>query len=98
MMLGTVQFYYFSPTWGRKKAGMIFCNGIAEDVIHVGDSFDSDVRCPGEAGITGIWLNRDDAPVPDGVTSIKDLSELEEAAVIVTTNCRLLFIQLNTIA
>ena len=48
-----------------------------EDVIHVGDSFDSDVRCPGEAGITGIWLNRDGAPVPDRVTSIKDLSELE---------------------
>ena len=48
-----------------------------EDVIHVGDSFDSDVRCPGEAGITGIWLNRDGAPVPDEVTSIKDFSELD---------------------
>lgn len=31
-MLNTVQFYYFSPTGGTKKAGMIFCNGIAENV------------------------------------------------------------------
>lgn len=31
-MLSKVQFYYFSPTGGTKKAGMIFCNGIAENV------------------------------------------------------------------
>lgn len=47
-----------------------------EDVIHVGDSLDGDVYCPAQAGITAVWLNRENAPAPDGVTSIRDLSEL----------------------
>lgn len=31
-MLNSVQFYYFSPTGGTKKAGEIFCQGIAENL------------------------------------------------------------------
>lgn len=31
-MLSTVELYYFSPTGGTKKAGEIFCEGIAENV------------------------------------------------------------------
>lgn len=38
-----------------------------EEVFHIGDSLESDVRCPGRAGIEGIWLNRSGMPVPGGV-------------------------------
>ena len=31
-MLSTVELYYFSPTGRTKKAGEIFCEGIAENV------------------------------------------------------------------
>lgn len=49
----------------------------AGEVIHVGDSIESDVYCPKRAGITGIWLNREGKTVPEGVKSIKDFSELQ---------------------
>ena len=38
-----------------------------EEVFHLGDSLESDVLCPGRAGIEGIWLNRSRMPVPGGV-------------------------------
>lgn len=48
-----------------------------EEVVHVGDSLESDVKCPGEAGIASIWLNRNAAPVPDGVVSAEGFDEVE---------------------
>ncbi|MCQ5202432.1 HAD-IA family hydrolase [Mordavella massiliensis] len=50
----------------------------AEEVIHVGDSLDGDVRCPQEAGIRSIWLNREDKPIPEGVVSAKGFSEVAD--------------------
>lgn len=44
-----------------------------EDVLHIGDSLESDVRCPGHVGIKSIWLNREAKPVPDGVVSVEGL-------------------------
>ena len=44
-----------------------------EDVLHIGDSLESDVRCPGQVGIKSIWLNRRAEPVPDGVVSVEGL-------------------------
>lgn len=53
-------------------------NGLRpEEVVHVGDSLESDVRCPGEAGIASIWLNRNSAPVPDGVVSADGFDQVE---------------------
>lgn len=49
-----------------------------EEVIHVGDSLEGDVKCCGEAGIKGIWLNREGAPVPEGVKSARDFDEVWE--------------------
>lgn len=46
-----------------------------EEVIHIGDSLESDIKCPGEAGIKSIWLNRDAKTVPDGVTGVGNLLE-----------------------
>lgn len=48
----------------------------AKEVIHVGDSLQSDVKCPGEAGIKSIWLNREAKPVPEGVVSVEGFTEL----------------------
>lgn len=58
--------------YALEKAGLN-----ADEVIHIGDSLESDVRCPGRAGITGIWLNREGAPVPEGIRSVRSLAEIE---------------------
>lgn len=47
-----------------------------QEVIHVGDSLESDVRCPMEVGIKSIWMNREGAPVPPGVDSARDFDEV----------------------
>lgn len=46
------------------------------EVIHVGDSITSDVRCPQSVGIRAIWLNREGRPIPEGIESIGSLMEL----------------------
>lgn len=46
-----------------------------EEVIHIGDSLESDVKCPGQAGIKSIWLNREGKAVPDGVEEAENLME-----------------------
>lgn len=52
-----------------------------EEVIHIGDSLEGDVRCPGQAGISAIWLNREKVPVPAGVKSADTLDEAERMLV-----------------
>ena len=37
----------------------------ADQIIHVGDSFESDFIGANNAGAKGIWLNRDNKPVPE---------------------------------
>jgi len=44
-MLKTVDFYYFSPTGGTKKAGEVLASGIAEAVNEI-DLAEKTVRCP----------------------------------------------------
>ena len=46
-----------------------------EEVIHIGDSLESDVKCPGQIGIKNIWLNREGKAVPDGVDGVENLME-----------------------
>lgn len=48
----------------------------AEEVIHVGDSLEGDVKCAGEAGIRSIWLNREAKSVPENVVSAGNFSEV----------------------
>lgn len=47
-----------------------------DSVIHVGDSITSDVKGALSAGIQPVLLNRSGQPVPDGITSVKSLTEL----------------------
>lgn len=45
------------------------------EVIHIGDSLDGDVKCPELLGITTLWLNRDNMSVPSGITAVSNLDE-----------------------
>ena len=47
-----------------------------EDVIHIGDSLTSDLRGAASAGISGIWLNREGKPVPEGIRAVSSLFEV----------------------
>lgn len=49
-----------------------------EEVIHVGDSLEGDVKCPSSVGIRSIWINRESQPVPVGVESIDNLRDLQK--------------------
>ena len=44
-----------------------------DEVIHIGDSINSDVNGASSVGIKTLWLNRFGKAVPEGVTDIKDL-------------------------
>lgn len=59
--------------YALKKAGVS-----PDEVLHVGDSLDGDVKCPSSVGIRSIWLNREEKPVPEGVESIKSLLDLPQ--------------------
>ncbi len=48
----------------------------AEEAWHVGDSPDADVVGAQAAGVKPVYVARDDAPAPAGVTVIDELSEL----------------------
>lgn len=46
-----------------------------EEVVHIGDSLESDVKCPGLVGIKSIWLNREKKEVSAGVKNAENLLE-----------------------
>ena len=46
-----------------------------EEIIHIGDSLNSDVKGAGSAGIHALWLNRFGKKIPDGVDSVSSLPE-----------------------
>ena len=48
----------------------------ADEVIHVGDSLDGDVRGPQAAGIRPVMMNREGKQVPEGVECVHDFHEL----------------------
>lgn len=48
------------------------------EVLHIGDSLESDVKCPASVGIRSIWLNRDGKTVPEGVESVKNLLDIKK--------------------
>lgn len=51
--------------------------GISTDeVVHIGDSLSSDVGGAASAGINAVWLNRNNKEIPDGIVSVRNLTEL----------------------
>ena len=57
---------------------------MAKDVVHIGDSLESDVTCPSSLGIQAILLNREGAAVPSDVLSV---ANLDEALQVIRTLC-----------
>lgn len=55
------------------------CNANPENVIHIGDSYASDVRGAGALGIRTIWLNRLGKPLPEGPKPDHICGSLQEA-------------------
>ena len=46
-----------------------------DEVIHIGDSINSDYKGASNVGIKALWLNRNKKKVPDGIESISNLLE-----------------------
>lgn len=49
-----------------------------EEVVHIGDSLNSDVKGASQLGIRTIWLNRNGKEVPEGVSAVNSLTEALE--------------------
>lgn len=47
----------------------------ADEAVHIGDSFSSDVNGALAAGINAVWLNRSKREVPAGIVSVENLNE-----------------------
>lgn len=69
---------------GNKKLAAEWLNALKltglqpEDVVHIGDSFSSDVKGASSLGIDTIWVNRGNRPVPEGVCAVDGLLEVFE--------------------
>ncbi len=45
------------------------------DACYIGDNLQKDAIGASQAGLRGIWLNRSNKPIPDGIESISSLTE-----------------------
>jgi putative hydrolase of the HAD superfamily len=69
----------------RKPAAAVFEAALAAarvtpaQALHVGDSLEEDVAGARAVGIAAVWLNRDGAGAPPGVSMIRSLDELSES-------------------
>jgi putative hydrolase of the HAD superfamily len=52
----------------------------AERIAYVGDRLDTDARGARDAGMLGIWLDREEGPVASDVPTIRTLAELDAIA------------------
>lgn len=48
----------------------------AEQVVHIGDSLNSDVKGASAVGIKSIWINRIGREVPDGIIAVENLLQV----------------------
>ncbi|MEG4810904.1 HAD-IA family hydrolase [Microcoleus sp. F8-D3] len=53
-------------------------NCIAENVLHIGDSFKADYCGAKNAGLNAIWLNRQQEKIDSGKLNLNDFQKLEE--------------------
>ena len=63
------------------RQALDLCGLPPEQVVHIGDSLDEDVRGARAAGLHAVWLNRSDgdgSSAPPGVPVIHSLRELPE--------------------
>lgn len=48
------------------------------EVVHIGDSLNSDIKGASNLGINTIWINRSNKEIPNGVRAVKSLLEVFE--------------------
>lgn len=58
-------------------AALAVADAVPGEALHVGDSLSEDVAGARAAGICAVWLNRDGAASPEGVTAVRSLRELD---------------------
>lgn len=49
-----------------------------DEVVHIGDSLNSDIKGASALGINTVWINRDGKVVPEGIVAVKNLLEIFE--------------------
>ena len=78
-------FDFILASWGvgyAKPNPLIFQEAMrraavsADAILHVGDNYRVDVLGAQAAGLSAVWLNRQQQPAPDGCTAITSLDEL----------------------
>lgn len=47
-----------------------------QEIVHIGDSLNSDIKGASDLGINTIWINRNHKEVPDGVISVTSCTEI----------------------
>ncbi len=47
-----------------------------KEVVHIGDSLNSDIKGASNSGINTIWINRNNKEIPDGVITVASCTEI----------------------
>ncbi|MCM1049315.1 MAG: HAD family hydrolase [Clostridiales bacterium] len=47
-----------------------------QEIVHVGDSLNSDIKGASNLGINAIWINRNNKEIPDGVIAVTSFTEI----------------------
>ena len=50
----------------------------SSEIVHIGDSLNSDIKGASNLGINTIWINRSNKEIPTGVMAVKSLLEVFE--------------------
>lgn len=77
LAIGTVEALKPDPKAFAHLCRVLECE--PDEVLYVGDDLDYDVRASINAGLHGVWLNRNDMPTPEGINAqVQTLSSLRE--------------------
>lgn len=77
LAIGTVDALKPDPRAFEHLCRVLECN--ADEVLFIGDDLDYDVRASINAGLKGVWLNRDGLDTPEGIhAQIQSLTLLQE--------------------
>ena len=47
-----------------------------QEIVHIGDSLNSDIKGASSLGINAIWINRNNKDIPDGVIAVTNCTEI----------------------
>lgn len=47
-----------------------------QEIVHIGDSLNSDIKGAANLGINTIWMNRNNKEIPDGVVAVVSFTDI----------------------